>query len=316
MLTEPARSSRTDEAMPTLSTADAILSLTATLPDRFAGHSGEANHAGSAFGGQMIAQSLVAAIRTVDVLPLSSLHAYFLAPAQASDPLELRVERLRDSRRFANRQVCVFQRATRVLTLACQFHAPEEGFEHQAASMPDVPPPEAVTDLQSFVQANAGRLDVAAIRNFSGALPVELRPIDPGAYFLDRPEQPRRDFWFRLPSAAGIDGPRLQQCLLAYASDYWLAGVAAVPHAFPTNGQELLLSSLDHAVWFHRPVRCDGWLLHHTVSPTAQDGLGLAQGLIFDRSGALVATTMQETLVRRLHPRTDGGPANARRPLP
>lgn len=297
--------------MATVSMADAILSLTAALPDRFIGQSGDANHAGSVFGGQMIAQSLVAALRTVDTLPLSSMHAYFLAPATVSAPLEYRVDRLRDSRRFANRQVFVHQGGKRVLVLACQFHAPEEGFEHQAVAMPDVPPPEEVKSLQAFVQQNAGLLDVAAIRNFSGALPVELRPIDPAAYFLDRPERPLRDFWFRLPSASAIDDPRLQQCLLAYASDYWLAGVPAVPHAFPTNGRHLLLSSLDHAVWFHRLVRCDDWLLHHTMSPSARDGLGLAQGFIFDRSGGLVATTMQESLVRRLHPpeAADDGPA-------
>ncbi|HZV08752.1 MAG TPA: acyl-CoA thioesterase II, partial [Novosphingobium sp.] len=105
---------------------------------------------------------------------------------------------------------------------------------------------------------------------------------------------------FRLKGAAQIADPRLHQCLLAYASDYWLGGAAAISHALPTNSRVLLISSLDHALWFHRPVRCDEWLLHHTHSPSAGGGQGLVQGQIFTRDGRLVATTTQECLLRRL----------------
>jgi acyl-CoA thioesterase-2 len=169
--------------------------------------------------------------------------------------------------------------------------------------MPSVPPPESVPSLQAFVRERSAELDASAIRNFSGDLPVEMRVIDPEAYFLMRPERRVRDFWFRLPSASAVDEPRLQQCLLAYASDYWLAGVAAVGHTFPTNGRSLLMSSLDHAIWFHRPVRCEEWLLYHTASPSAEDGLGLARGFIFDRAGKLAATVTQQCLMRRLSPK-------------
>lgn len=281
-------------------TAEQILSLRAAGTDRFIGDSHDVNHFGSVYGGRLIAQALAAATRTVDALSATSLHSYFLSATTTSAPLEYYVDRLRDSRRFANRQVTVYQDGRRVFTLLCQFHAPEDGFEHQAVIMPAVPPPDDVATLQEFVRANGAYLDEAVIHNFSGLLPVEVRPINPAGYFLQQACAPTRDFWFRLPSADAVDDPRLQQCLLAYASDYWLGAVSAIPHALPTNSKRLLIASLDHAVWFHRPVRCNEWLFYQTGSPSAQDGLGLAQGSIFDRSGRLVATTAQEGLMRRL----------------
>ncbi|MBO9376165.1 acyl-CoA thioesterase II [Sphingomonas histidinilytica] len=282
--------------------AGEILAIEPVGEDRFIGGAGGVNHIGTVFGGRLAAQALLSAARTVEAMPPTSLHGYFLAPAQISLPIEYRVERLRDSRRFAHRQVTAVQEGRAVFTLLCQFHAPEDGFVHQAAAMPDVPPPEEVPTLQQFVRDNGDRLDFAAIRNFSGALPIEMRAIAPEAYFYERPREPERAFWFRLPGAATIDDPREQACLLAYASDYWLAGVSATPHGFPTNSSSLLISSLDHSLWFHRPVRCDEWLLHHTHSPAAGDGLGFAQGRIFDRRGRLVASTAQECLLRQLRP--------------
>lgn len=252
------------ESPGTRSSADAIVALTRTHPDCFVGASGDLNHLGTVFGGRLVAQALAAATRTVANMPATSLHAYFLAPARTSLPFDIRVDRLRDSRRFANRQVTIHQEGVRVFVLACQFHAPEQGFEHQAAAMPEVPPPEDVPTLQQFVRAHREELDISAIHNFSGELPVEMRPLNPESYFFGRPERPERDFWFRLPSAAAVTDPRLQHCLLAYASDYWLAGVAASTHAFPTNGERLLISSLDHALWLHRPVRCQECLMRGT----------------------------------------------------
>ncbi|ATE66495.1 acyl-CoA thioesterase [Rhizorhabdus dicambivorans] len=279
-----------------------ILGVEPAGADCFIGGARDVNHIGHVFGGRLVAQALMSAVRTVEAMPPTSLHSYFLAPALASVPIEYRVTRLRDSRRFANRQVLAVQDGQPVFTLACQFHAPEDGFIHQAATMPDVPPPEDVPTLQQFVREHEDRLNFAAIRNFSGALPMEMRVIAPEAYFLDRLERPVRDFWFRLPGAAAVDDPRAQACLLAYGSDYWLAGVSATPHGFPTNSAELLISSLDHALWFHRPVRCDQWFLHHTESPSATDGLGFTRGQIFDRDGRLMASTAQECLLRRLRP--------------
>ena len=159
--------------------------------------------------------------------------------------------------------------------------------------------------LQQYVRDQEDRLDPAVSRNLSGRLPIDIRVIAPEAVFFERPQSPVRDFWFRPPSAA-TDDPRVHACLLAYGSDYWMAGVAAMPHSVPTNTARLLISSLDHALWFHRPVHGDQWFLHHTSGPSAGDGLGFAQGQIFDRDGRLVASTAQETLLRRLQPGQDG----------
>jgi acyl-CoA thioesterase-2 len=285
---------------PTSASVREILGIEPAGEDRFIADGGATNHIGSVFGGRMVAQALMSAVRTVESMPPTSLHGYFVASATASRPIDYQVTRLRDSRRFANRMVTATQDGQPVFVLMCQFHAPEDGFTHQAAQMPDVPPPEAVPTLQQFVRDNADRLQDAAMRNFSGPLPIEMRVIAPEAFFLDRGQRPVRDFWFRLPQEASLEDARAQACLLAYGSDYWLAGVAATLHGFPTNSADLLISSLDHAVWFHRPVPGDQWLLHHTVSPSAGDGLGFARGEIFDREGRLIASTAQECLLRRL----------------
>jgi acyl-CoA thioesterase II len=281
-----------------LERVDAILDVVPIDADVFLAGAGPKNHQGTVFGGRLLAQALCAASRTVEALPLTSLHAYFLAPGLTGRPLEYRVARLRDSRRFANRQVTAHQGGQPIFTLMCQFHAPEEGFAHQFAAMPDVPPPEDVVSVQDFVRSHRDMLDGAVVRNYSGALPVEIRPLAPEQYLLGRAARPQRDFWFRMPSAAMVSDARLHHCLLAFASDYWLNGVSAITHTVPTNGEHLLLSSLDHALWFHAPVRCDDWLLHHTVSPAASDGLALSLGQIFDRSGRLIASTAQEGLLR------------------
>lgn len=283
----------------TRSHAPEILDLEPAGVERFRSGRGEINHIGTIFGGRLVGQALAAAVRTVEALPPSSLHGYFLAPTRPEQPVDYRVTRLRDSRRFADRQVLAVQGEVPVFSLQCQFHQPEPGYDHQA-TMPDVQPPEAVATLADFVRAHRDRVEPSALHNFLGPLPVELRPIAPEAYFFGRPEQATRSFWFRLPSATDIADPRDQACLLAYASDYWLAGVSAVPHIFPTNAERLLIASLDHSLWFHRPVRCDQWLLLHSESPSAENGLGLARGLIFDRGGRLVATSAQQCLLRRL----------------
>lgn len=290
-------------AAPVDADAAEILALEQVGPLSFTGRSGARNHSGAVFGGRLVAQSLHAALRTVDPgLPPSSLHANFLAAGRTDLPLEYRVIPLRDSRRFANRQVMVEQAGTLVFTLLASFHAPEPGYVHQAEVMPPVPGPAAVPSVQEFVARHAGQLDPAAIRNFSGPLPVELRPVAAERYFLGRPSEPTRELWFRVPGAEAIDDPRLQACLAAFASDYWLAGTAAVPHAFPTNTDTLLISSLDHAMWFHQPISCADWLLHSTRSPAASQGLGLGLGRIFDRDGRLLASTAQECLLRPLCP--------------
>lgn len=291
-----------DAPMPTRDSVEDILAITPAGPDRFAGTAGARNHIGSIFGGRLLAQTLLSAMMTVETLPASSLHAYFLAAGRNERPLEYRVTRLRDSRRFANRQVTAFQDDLSIFTLMAEFHEPEQGFEHQAGMMPDVPPPEQVAPIQHFVRDHLDRLDPAVVHNFSVALPVEMRPVAPERYFLARASDSARPYWFRQSGAAAIDDMRLHQCLLAFASDYWLAGAAAMPHFLPTNSSGFFIASLDHAMWFHHPARCEQWMLHDTSSPAARGGVGLSLGRIFDRAGRLIASTAQESVLRRLKP--------------
>jgi acyl-CoA thioesterase II len=279
-------------------TAKSILAVGRVAADVFRAGSGPSNHLGNVFGGRLLGQALCAAVQTVSEMPITSLHAYFLVAGTVGEPIDYRVERLRDSRRFANRQVTAHQGGRAIFSLMCQFHAPEPGLTHVFAPMPEVPAPEAVAPIQDFVRAESARLDEAVVQNFSGRLPIEVRPIAPEAYLLARPAVAERAFWFRHSSAGSLTDPREHQCMLAFASDYWLTGVSAVPHVVPTNGAHLLMSSLDHSVWFHGPARCDDWLLHVTRSPAAGDGLCLSVGQIFDRGGRLIASTSQEALLR------------------
>lgn len=297
-MSDPASAGDADR-QPTHETVAEILAIEGMEADHFVAAGGARNHMGTIYGGRLLAQSLLAASRTVDVLPVASLHAYFLAPGQVDAPINYRVVRLRDSRRFANRQVTAMQGDRAIFTLMAEFHAPEPGFAHQIAAMPDVPAPEATPSVQHYVRAHHASVHPAAVENFSGATPVEIRPVGPDGYFRGRSRLPRA-FWFRLPPGGDAVDRRGQACLLAYGSDYWLAGVAAIPHTFPTNRRELMIASLDHAMWFHRPFDPGDWMLHHTVSMSAGDGLGLAQGRIFDRHGVLIATTTQECLLRRV----------------
>lgn len=280
---------------------DAILGLAQSDEGYFTSTNADRNYSGSLYGGQLICQSLVAACKTVETWPVSSMHCYFLAPTSIEHAIDYYVEILRDGRSFAQRQVVAKQSGKAVFHLICSFHKGEHGFDHQQVVMPEVPAPENVQPLSEFVSENRNRLPDAAVRNFSErSLPVEIRPIDPGSYFFQRTETAERSFWLRLHDAQAIDDGRVQQCLLAYCSDYWLAGCGAMPHIFPTNSDELRISSLDHAMWFHRSGRCDDWLLYETSSLSAQDGRSIAHGNIFDMQGRLLATTAQDALLRRL----------------
>lgn len=208
-----------DRISSTRETAAAILDIAECAPDVFVAGGGTHNHLGTVFGGRLLAQALHAAVRTVETMPVTSLHAYFLAAGDTARPLEYSVTRLRDSRRFANRQVAVLQGGQTIFMLMCQFHAPEAGFTHQFAEMPPVPAPEAVASVQDFVRENEGPLDPAIVHNFTGALPIEMKPVAPEDYFLRRPATAARDFWFRLQGrifdrAGNLVASTAQECLL------------------------------------------------------------------------------------------------------
>lgn len=250
----------------------------------------------SVFGGQVIGQALVAAERTVEGRVPHSLHAYFLLPGDVSAPIVYQVERVRDGRSFSARRVQAIQHGSPILSMIASFQAPEPGLEH-AAPMPDVPPPDALAPSgdprpQRLSAADRHPGTGAAARGFGA---IEFRPVEPEAPSTRR--EPRQAFWFR---AAGRvpDDPQLHRCLLAYASDWALSGTALRPHGKRWSDQEMIVASIDHALWFHRAARIDEWLLYAMDSPSAQSARGLSRGLVYDRAGRLVASVAQEALMR------------------
>jgi acyl-CoA thioesterase-2 len=230
------------------------------------------------YGGQVAGQALVAATRTVDRrLAVHSLHGYFVRPGNPLTPTLYDVERVRDGRSFATRRVTAIQQGKALFTMSASFHCSDAGPEHQEPG-PSVSPPEALAELvdgdfQEVHRAEWPDWDVRRI------------PSDHG--------DPRQQVWLRhrepLP-----DDPVLHACALAYVSDMTLLGCTRLIHP----GQQLQMASLDHAVWFLRPFRADEWLLYDQNSPSAGFGRGLAHGRIFDRSGSLLATVVQEGLMR------------------
>lgn len=253
---------------------------------------------GALFGGQVLAQALAAACGTITPdRPPHSLHGYFLRSGQCDFPVMFQVERTRDGGSFSTRRVTALQHGRPILHMECSFHVPERGFDHQV-SAPAVPAPEDCPTIQELMDAHADRLDAAYRARFTQTAPFEMRPVGI-EQFINPIERPERALWLRIPGAAATDNPLLHQIILAYLSDYWLGGTPMAPHRAGAVWDQVYVASLDHALWFHRPARADEWLLYQMVSPSASAGTGLTRGEIFDRSGALVATVMQETLFRQ-----------------
>lgn len=249
------------------------------------------NRAGMIFGGQLLGQALASAASTVAGLPAHSLSAMFVRPGMVDEPVDYAVEILRDGRRFSQRRVLATQAGRPIFDCLCSFHDPEEGGEHQMGNIEGVPPPEYLPGIQDYVVSNADNLPSHLVGILRLPFPVEVALIDPDAIFLENKAFLARDHWFRIPSALAITDPSAQQCLLAFASDYWLAGIA-------TGGRDVAVASLNHSMWFHALVDVSEWLLYRAGTPWAGLGRGIACGLIYDRSGRLVASVAQEISAR------------------
>ncbi|MEV4611238.1 acyl-CoA thioesterase II [Kitasatospora sp. NPDC049258] len=260
-------------------------------------------HAGApmrAFGGQVAAQALTAAGRTVDPdRRVHSLHGYFLRPGDPQRPIVYQVDQVRDGRSYATRRVTAVQRGEAIFTLSASFKLPEHSGERQR-TMPPVPGPEELPDPFT-AWARADPEDFARATDFRT---LELRFIPAGTPGLppEIPGVPQQFVWLRTGTPLPAEDPLLQVCALTYLSDLTLASTTALhlqPHRFQRSEPPLItLASLDHAMWFHRPFRADRWLLFAQRSPSVSDGRGLALGEFYDRDGQLVASAVQETLVR------------------
>ncbi len=276
----------------------ALVSVRRLGDDLFQGRYNQVNVNRVLFGGQVLGQSLSAAAATVTDRPLHSMHGYFLRPGQVDRPVTYAVERTRDGRSFSTRRVTGLQGDSVIFHLECSFHQPEAGWDHQVA-MADVPPPDGLAEMPLVIDRDRSELERRLRTRGPTSGMMEARPVLPDPP-LKQPGQNRRQLWVRVPSAAGHDDPALHLQILAWLSDHTIGISSIVEHVGPDPQRRLFGASIDHAMWFHRPVRTDEWLLYDTDSPSAVGGIGLSRGLIHDRAGRLVATVAQETLQRWL----------------
>jgi len=257
---------------------------------------GESRDIGSpqVFGGQVLGQALTAASATVAGRVVHSLHAYFLRRGDFNAPIVYQVDRSLDGHSFANRRVVAIQHGEQIFNMAASFQVEEEGLDHQI-DMPSVPPPESLDDKMHLPPEIGRHLPERLRQFFAQPRPFVFRVVPPGA---GREEHaPARQLWFKAVGQLP-DDERLHRNLLAYASDFFLLGTSMLPHGRTEFEGRPVMASLDHAMWFHRSLRVDDWLLYAMESPSASGARGFAQAGIFSRDGRLVATTAQEGLVR------------------
>jgi acyl-CoA thioesterase-2 len=268
------------------------------------------------FGGQVAGQALVAAARTLEAEPsrgrgpsgperstesgepvhaerhVHSLHAYFLRAGDPKVPILYQVDRIRDGRSFTTRRVVAIQHGQAIFNMAASFQVDEAGFEH-AFDMPDVRPPEELPDLRERAKAYGDDIGAWIDR----PRPIDIRHVDWLPPDRKAPLPPRQNVWLRADGRLP-DDPLVHTIVLTYASDMTLLDTSMLPHGGSWFDRTLFMASLDHAMWFHRRFRADDWLLYAQDSPVAANGRGLSRGLVFTRQGTLVATVMQEGLIR------------------
>ena len=259
---------------------------------------GESRDIGSpqVFGGQVLGQALMAATGTVENRTVHSLHAYFLRRGDFNSPIVYEVDRARDGNHFSTRRVVAIQHGAQIFNLSASFQADEQGMDHQLA-MPTVPSPDALPELASYYRDIMDRLPTSVRRVLGQQRPFEFRPTEPPSFLQPEKATPSRHIWFRAVDRLP-DDEALHRCLLAYVSDFNLLDTALMPHGVSSMAESLIMASIDHAMWFHRSVRVDDWLLYSTDSPSASGARGFARGNIFSRDGRLVASTSQEGLLR------------------
>ena len=252
------------------------------------------------FGGQVLGQALSAAQATMDSAgeprAAHSLHAYFLRAGDITAPIVYNVDRTRDGGSFSVRRVTAIQHGQPIFFCAASFQQEEQGVEHQM-SMPEVPRPEDLAPAPAIPPEVLAKLPTKVQRWLDRTGPFEFRHIYPRDELNPTKRPPFQQVWFRLSEKVG-DAPELHRALLAYASDFQLLGTATFPHGISYYQPNVQMASLDHALWFHRPFRADDWLLYAIDSPTAQNARGLARGLIYDRDGRLVASTVPDGMIR------------------
>jgi acyl-CoA thioesterase II len=273
-----------------------LLDLEEIDRDLFRGRN-EAARPGRIFGGQVAAQSLVAAARTVDGLRAHSLHGYFLRPGDPTVPVVFTVDRIRDGKSFVTRHVVARQRGKAIFNMSVSFQAEEHGYEHQMP-MPPAPDPESLPRREELVRRHFDQIPEADRQWVAQPRPIDVRHVRLPTFFGGSAVDAGPSLvWMRVPRP--LDGdPALHQRLLAYMSDLTLLDNIVLPHGRNGRLGPVMMASLDHAVWFHRPLRVDDWILYVQDSPAAAGARGFARGTLYTRNGELVASVAQEGLLR------------------
>jgi acyl-CoA thioesterase II len=256
---------------------------------------------GRVFGGQVIAQALMAAQNSVaEDRVAHSLHAYFMRPGAEGSETQYQVERDYDGGSFSNRRVVARQNDKMILTLSASFQRPETGLSHQAV-MPQVAMPEALRSDAEIRAELRDRIPERYQKIFTRPRPFESRPVEPRNWLVGEKSAPSQNTWFRLTKPIG-DNAAMHRAILAYATDMSLLSTGTLPHGLSWMHDNVFSTSIDHAIWFHAPCRVDEWLLYGCQSPWTGGGRSMNFGSIFTRDGRLVASTAQEGLMREIKP--------------
>jgi acyl-CoA thioesterase-2 len=261
----------------------------------FLGRSERDRH-GRVYGGQSLAQALVAAARAGPGWPVHSLHAYFLEPGEPVQPIRYDVRRLHETRSFLRCAVAATQGSRPVLEMIASLQPAQSGPEHQLP-MPAAPDPETLPTPEELVLRQGERIPAETRPWIGKPRAIEMRHVEPPASLGGR-GTPSNLAWFRAAGPVASEDPLIHQALIAYASDLSFNDNAARPHGRP-GSLGVRMASLDHALWFHAPARADQWLLYVQESPRGAGARGLVRGSIFDRNGVHVASAAQECLLRK-----------------
>lgn len=277
-----------------LSTLDLTDTGARTTEDIFTGPSQWMPH-GRVYGGQVLAQSLTASMRTVDEdRSIHSMHGYFLRAGDASQEITFAVDRIHDGRSFSTRRAQAYQNGVPILSLIASFQDHDTGLDHQHAAPEGVPQPEELPSAADLL----ADLDHPVAQSWAKDRPFEMRHIPSPIYLrVDGERVDRQAVWMRATSPLP-DSPRIHQAALAYASDYTILEPVLRRHGIPWATPGAKIASLDHAMWWHRPARVDDWLLYVQDSPSASGGRGLSRGTFYTREGVLVASVAQEGMIR------------------
>ena len=274
----------------------ALLALEPLDTGLFRGHSIDLGF-GAVFGGQVMGQALSAAKYTLDEdRPIHSFHSYFLRPGDVNKPIIYDVENLRDGKTTSTRRIKALQHGKPIFYMTASFQQSNSGFEHQAP-MPDVAGPNGLLSEEQRIRALADYLPASVKPQLLAEQPIDMRQVNYVDPLQPIPAEPLRYIWLKAKGTLP-DDPRIHKYLLAYAADFNFLPTSLMPHGRSFWERELQVATIDHSMWFHQDFRFDEWILYVVESPRAVGGRGLVQGRFYTQQGDLVATAMQEGLIR------------------